>query len=54
MDGSPTRICSKTSSASFSDAQLIVTMCHKADDKMKGINLGASPEPLLPPQAAGY
>ena len=21
---------------------------------MKGINLGASPEPLLPPQAAGY
>jgi hypothetical protein len=21
---------------------------------MKGINLGANPEPLLPPQAAGY
>jgi hypothetical protein len=21
---------------------------------MKGINLGASPEPFLPPQAAGY
>lgn len=23
-------------------------------EKMKGINLGASPEPFLPPQAAGY
>jgi len=26
----------------------------KNEPRMKGINLGASPEPFLPPQAAGY
>ncbi len=35
-------------------ASMTVTVTGVSPVQMKGINLGASPEPLLPLQAAGY